>query len=146
MQDGNWEIVSQCQTPSGQFIKRTVIDSKIGWVIRQELYTPQNELVSLAEANDLQFDRGTGIYYVKRVSVQCQGMEGKMTIDLGSPTFNSSAQIASSMFVMPTYEGYRAVDLCSPEFLQQRGAVMPTPIPQQTGVPVSEANIQTVIR
>lgn len=145
--DGNWEIVSHCQTLSGQYIKRTVIDHKVGWVIRQELYTPQNQLAALAEADDLRFDRGTGIYYVKRVSVQCQGMDGKMTIDLGSPTFNSSDQIASSMFVMPTYEGYRAVDLCSPEFLQQRGAVMPSPIqPPASGMPVSEANIQTVIR
>lgn len=142
LSDGNWEIMSHCQTPSGQYIKRTVIDSKIGWIVRQELYTPQNTLVALAEAADLRFDRSTGIYYVKRVSVQCQGMEGKMSIDLGSPTFNTSAAFPSSMFVMPTFEGYRAVDLCSPEFLQPRRAVMPpTQMP-----PIPEASIQTIIR
>jgi len=144
--DGNWEIVSHCNTPSGQYIKRTVIDSKIGWVIRQELYTPQNQLVALAEATDLRFDRGTGIYYVKKVSVQCQGMDGRMTIDLGSPTFNTSVPMASSMFLMPTFEGYRAVDLCSPEFLQPRGTIMPIPMSHVTGISVPEASIQTVIR
>jgi hypothetical protein len=144
MSDGNWEIISYCQTPSGQYLKRTVIDSKVGWVIKQELYTPQNELVALADATDLQFDRTTGIYYVKRVSVWCQGMEStaKMTIDLGSPTFNSSAAFASSLFVMPTYDGYRAVDLCSPEFMQNRGVVMPPTTMPNT----PEASIQTIIR
>jgi len=140
LSDGNWEIYSYCQTPSGQFIKRTVLDSKKGWVIRQELYTPQNEMIALAEATDVRFDRGTDIYYVKRVEVRCQGMEGKMTIDLGTPTFNAPS-LVPTMFVMPPYEGYRAVDLCDPEFLQPRGAVMPV-----TGYAVPEANIQTVIR
>ncbi|MCL2005393.1 MAG: hypothetical protein FWG73_04430 [Planctomycetaceae bacterium] len=125
LEDGNWEIVSYCQTPSGQFIKRTVVDHKVGWVIRQGLYTPQDELIALAHATDLRFDRASGIYYVKRVEVQCHGMEGKMVIDLGTPSFNRSEPFAVSMFAMPTYEGYRAVDLCGPEILQQHGRVMP---------------------
>ena len=143
MSDGNWEIISHCQTPSGQFIKRTVVDAKIGWVVRQELHTPQNELTALAEATDLRFDRSTGIYYVKRVEVQCQGMDGKMTIDLGSPTFNTSSPFPPSMFVMPTYEGYRAVDLCGPEIMHQHRVIMP---PAQMPNSVHEASIQTVIR
>jgi hypothetical protein len=146
MSDGNWEIVSHCQTPSGQFIKRTLIDSKIGWVKRQELYTPQNELVALAEVSESKFDPSTGIYYVKCVSVQCQGMEGQMTIDVGSPTFNTSAAFASTMFTMPPFDGYRAVDLCAPEFMQQRNVVMP---PASSSIPmqnIPEASIQTVIR
>ena len=147
--DGNWEIVSYCQTPSGQYRKRTVIDAKVGWVIRQELYTPQNELVALAEATDLRFDKITGIYYVKRVSVWCQGMDSnsKMTLDLGSPTFNTPTPFSPTMFVMPPYEGYQPVDLCSPEFMQQRGVVMPPPaMPPMTMPNVPEASIQTVIR
>jgi hypothetical protein len=144
LSDGNWEIVSHCQTPSGQYIKRTVVDAKVGWIIRQELYTPQNQLVALAEATDLRYDRGAGIYYVKRVSVQCQGMDGKMIIDLGSPTFNTSASFTSSMFVMPVYEGYRAVDLCGPEVLQRSGVLMAPPQVQMPNIP--EASIQTVIR
>jgi len=148
--DGNWEIISHNQTPSGQFIKRTVIDSQVGWVIRQELYTPQNELIALAESSDLRFDRATGIYYAKRITVQWQGMDGRMTIDLGSPTFNTAVPFASTMFVMPVFEGYRAVDLSSPEFLQPRGVIMPTQMPTQMpttfGHPVPQANIQTVIR
>ena len=144
--DGNWEIISHCQTPSGQYTKRTVIDSKVGWVMRQELYTPQNELIALAESSDWQLDRGTNICFARRIAVQCQGMEGKMMIDLGSPTFNSSIPLVASMFVMPVFEGYRAVDLSSPEFLHPRGVVMPTQMPNMSGVPVPEANIHTTIR
>ena len=141
LNDGNWEIVSHCQTPSGQFIRRTVIDRKIGWVVQQELYTPQNELIAMAQVRDAKFDRGTGIYYVKRVEVQCRGMQGKMTIDLGSPSFNRPEPFAAEMFDMPTYEGYRALDLCGPEILQHRGVVMPPQVPNVPG-----ASIQTVIR
>jgi hypothetical protein len=143
-EDRNWEIISHCNTPSGQFTKRTVIDSKNSLVIRQELYTPQSERIAWAEASDPRFERGTGISYMKKISVQCQGMDGKMTIDLGSPTFNSTAPVAPTMFAMPTFEGYRAVDLCSPELLQPRGTILPMSMP--TGVPVPEASVQTLIR
>ena|GEM_PF-1512062 len=141
LDNGNWEIISHCQTPSGQFIRRTVFDHKTGLIVQQELYTPQYALAAMAQVTDYRLDRGTGIYYAKRVEVQCQGMTGKMTIDLGSPTFNRLEPFSSTMFVMPEYPGYRALDLCGPEVLQQRGVVMPPP-----AAPVSEANIQTVIR
>jgi len=149
--DRNWEIISYCQTPSGQFTKRTVIDSKIGRVILQELYTPQRELVASAESSDWRLDRGTNIVYAKKISVLCQGLDGKMTIDLGSPTFNSSVPIPSTMFVMPTLGGSPALDLSSPEFLHPRGVIMPMQMttPQMTtptDVAVPQANIQTVIR
>jgi hypothetical protein len=142
--DGNWEIISHCQTPSGQYIKRTVIDAKGGWVIRQELYTPQNQLVAMAEATKVDYDRGTGIHYAKRIAVQCRGMEGQMVIDLGSPRFNTSTSLAPVMFVMPKYEGYPAVDLGGPEVMRHSGIVMPPPQSQMQHVP--EASIQTVIR
>jgi len=144
MADGNWEIISYRQTPSGQFVKRTVIDSKNGWVLRQELYTPQNEQIASAESSDFRIDRGTGIIYARQITVWWQGMDGKMTINLGSPTFNTSTPFAREMFVMPVFEGYRAVDLTSPELMQQRGVIMPTQMP--TGPIVPQANIQTVIR
>jgi len=146
MADGNWEIISHCQTPSGQYIKQTVIDHKIGWIVRQELRTPQNELIARAEMDDWRLDRGTGICYAKRITVQCQGMDGKMTIDLGSPTFNTTTPFAPTMFLMPVFEGYRAVDLSSPEFLQPRGVVMPMQMPTTSSIPVPEAHIQTTIR
>jgi hypothetical protein len=146
LEDGNWEIVSHCQTPSGQYLKRTVLDSKIGLVLRQELYTPQNTLIALAETKNVKYDPIAGVHYVKRVEVQCQGMDGKMTIDLGTPTFNTSASFAAKTFDMPTFEGYRAVDLCSPAFLQPHGTVMPTYVPNAAGYAVPEAHTQTVIR
>jgi len=146
LNDGHWEIISHCNTASGQFTKRTVIDSTNDLVRQLELYTPQNELIASAEASDPRYDKGASVSYMKRISVRSQGMEGKMTIDLGSPAFNSSVPVAASTFVMQTFEGYRAVDLCSPEFLQPRGTIMPMSVQEPSGVPVPEASIQTVIR
>jgi hypothetical protein len=158
--DGNWAIITRRQTASGQFVKRTVIDGKNGWVLRQEMYSPQNELVALAISSDHRYDKGTGILYARHIEVQCQGAEGKMTIDLGTPTFNVMTPFSSAMFAMPTFDGYRPVDICGQEFLQNRGAVMPnsllipqpaaveppTPQPPFTASPIPEASTQTIIR
>jgi hypothetical protein len=144
--DGHWAIISRRQTPSGQFVKRTIINAQNGWVIRQEMYSPQNELVALAISSDHRYDKGTGVLYARRVEVQCRGAEGKMTIDLGTPSFNVTTPFASDMFIMPTFDGYRAVDLCAPEFLQNQGVIMPNPLPTPESPPIPEANLPTLIR
>ena len=123
--DGNWEIVSHTHTPSGQFRRRTVIDHKVGWIVRQELYTPQDELVAMAHVINSRYDPVARVYFARRVEVQFQGMPGKMTIDLGTPTFNRLEPFASDTFRMPAFEGSRAVDIASPE-LQARGASIQT--------------------
>jgi hypothetical protein len=142
--DGNWEILSHIQTPSGQFKRRTVFDRNIGWIVRQELYTLQDELIVVVQVTDSRFDRVAGIYYAKRVEVQSRVMSGTMIIDLGTPTFNRLEPFAASMFQMPTFPGFRAVDLSGPEFLHHGGVVTPPPQQQMSNVPA--ANIQTVIR
>jgi len=158
--DGNLAIITRRQTASGQFVKRTIIDGKNGWVLRQEMYSPQNELTALAISSDHRCDKGTGVLYARHIEVQCQGAEGKMTIDLGTPTFNVTMPFSSAMFTMPTFDGYRPVDLCGQEFLQNRGTVMPNSLlmPQPAAVPspprqpsftvspVPEANVRTIIR
>ena len=140
LSDGNLEILSHIQTPSGQFKKRTVIDHKSSAIVRQELYTLQDERIAVVQVTDSRYDRVIGIRYVKRVDVWSQVMPGTMTIDLGTPTFNRQEPFAASTFEMPTLDGHRAVDLSSPGFLH-RGAAIP---PQMPNVP--EANVRTVIR
>lgn len=145
IEDGNLMIVSHRQTPAGRFFKRTIVGGKTGWVLRQEMYSPQNELVALALSSDHRYDRATGIVYARKIEVQCQGAEGKMTIDLGVPKFNSQTPFPAAMFTMPNYDGYRPVDICAPEFLQNRVGGIPlssaTPQPTtentSTGIPLS---------
>lgn len=125
-EDGNLMVVTRKQTAAGIFVKKTTLGAKTGWVLRQEMYSPQNELVALAVSRDHRYDQGSGILYAQRIDVQCQGAEGKMTIDLGTPKFNAQLPFASSMFTMPTFDGFKPVDLCSAEFFQQHGAILPT--------------------
>lgn len=125
--DGNWRIVTQRQTAVGQFTKHTVIDAKMGWVVRQELYSPQNDRVALAIMSQHDYDKETGIYFARRIEIQCQGTEGSLTIDLGKPTFNMSTPLSTSTFEMPQYDGCQAVDLCGPEIRYGGGAVAPAP-------------------
>lgn len=124
-EDGNLMIVTRKQTAAGVFVKKTTLGAKTGWVLRQEMYSPQNELVALSVSRDHRYDQVSGILYAQRIDVQCQGAEGKMTIDLGTPKFNAPVPFASSMFTMPTFDGFKPVDLCSAEFFQQHGAILP---------------------
>ena len=107
------QIVTRRQTSTGLFTKKTTIDAKTGWILRQEMYSPQNVLTALAVSSDHRYDKATGVLYAKRVEVQCQGTEGSLTIDLGNPTFNSPTPLSSGLFVMPTFDGYRLVDLAT---------------------------------
>ena len=79
----------------------------------------------MAQVLDSRYNPVAGVYYAKRILVQFQGMPGTMTIDLGTPTFNRVEPFAQDTFTMPRYEGYRAVDISSPE-LQARGASIQT--------------------
>ncbi|MGL4595094.1 MAG: hypothetical protein ACRCUY_10230 [Thermoguttaceae bacterium] len=113
-EDGNWAIITRRQTPAGQFIKRTVVDGKMGWILRQEVFSPQNELLAQAISSDHVYDPVTGVRFARRVEVQCQGSEGKMIINLGSPIFNQEATFPPSLFSMPVIDGYRPVDIGNP--------------------------------
>ncbi len=119
-EDGHLAIISRRQTASGQFVKRTVIDAQTAWVLRQEMYSPQNELVALATSSDHRYDKNTGIHYARRVEVKFQGSEGKVILDLGTPTFNTTMPFNSATFQLPNFDGYRSVDICGPEFLHNR--------------------------
>lgn len=145
MDDGTLAVISRRQTSSGLFVKRTIFDGKTGWILRQEMYSPQNQLIASATSSDHRYDKASGIHYARKVEVQCQGAEGKLIIDLGTPVFNNSLPFNSATFTMPTFDGYKAVDICGQEFLQNRGTVMPPvsysePIPRYENAVVSPVN------
>jgi hypothetical protein len=166
LDDGNLAIITRRQSASGLFIKRTILDGKTAWILRQEMYNPQNQLIALAVSSDHCYDKGSGIHYARKTEVQCQGTEGKLVIDLGTPVFNNSVPFNSATFTMPSFDGYKAVDICGQEFLQNRGIVMPAaqpgepatvfpapqpvpqPVPQPAfpAVPTAETSVRTVIR
>jgi hypothetical protein len=107
------QIVTRRQTPSGQFTKKTTIDAKDARILRQEMYSPQNVLTALAISSDHCYDKVAGVWYARRVEVQCQGAEGSLSINLGNPTFNSLTPISTGLFTMPTFDGYKPIDLCN---------------------------------
>ena len=111
--DGDlYQIVTRRQTATGQFTKKTTINAN-GWILRQEMYSPQNVMTALAVSSNHRYEKTSGVLYAKRVEVQCLGTEGTLIIDLGNPTFNSLTPIPSGLFTMPTHDGYRPVDLAA---------------------------------
>jgi hypothetical protein len=118
--DGNWIIITRRTTPTGQFVKRTTIDAKNGNVLKQEIVSPQNEIITAATSSDYKFDVQNGIIYARKIEIYYAGTKGKITINLGSPQFNQASNTYNSMYTMPTYDGRNPIDICSEDFLRNQ--------------------------
>ncbi|MDR2642395.1 MAG: hypothetical protein LBC74_06335 [Planctomycetaceae bacterium] len=127
--DGNWTIITRRSTQTGQFVKKTTIDAKTGLVSKQEIFSPQNELITSALSSDYRFDVENGIIYARKIEIYYAASTGKSTIsiNLGSPQFNQTTNTYSSMYTMPTYNERKPVDICSEEFLRSRN-INPAPL------------------
>ncbi|MDR1484920.1 MAG: hypothetical protein LBT09_08875 [Planctomycetaceae bacterium] len=134
--DGNWTIITRRTTQTGQFIKKTTIDAKNGLVSKQEIFSPQNELITAATSNDYRFDVQNGIIYARKIEIYYAGANGKITINLGSPQFNQTTNSYNGMYTMPTYDGRDPVDICSEAFLRSRN-INPTPLTNTTPPPIN---------
>ncbi|MDR2345200.1 MAG: hypothetical protein LBE18_03965 [Planctomycetaceae bacterium] len=118
--DGNWIIITRRSTPTGQFVKKTTIESKTGLVSKQEMFSPQNDLITAAVSSDHRFDVQNGITYARKIEIFYASSAGKIIINLGSPQFNQTTNSYSSLYTMPPSEGRNIIDICSEEFLRSQ--------------------------
>jgi hypothetical protein len=148
----NWVIITRRTNQNGQFVKKTTVDAKTGLVSKQEIFSPQNEMIAAAISDDYRLDVQSGISYARKVEIYYAGATGKITINLGSPQFNQTTNIASNLYTMPTYEGRNPVDICSEEFLRSRtnnyapltnAPITPTPQPTPNPNPNPIPNVNS---
>ncbi|MDR1924462.1 MAG: hypothetical protein LBQ66_08805 [Planctomycetaceae bacterium] len=118
--DGNWIITTRRNTATGQFTKRTTIDAKTGLVAKQEIFSPQYELITTATPTDYRYDVQNGITYARKIDITHSATAGKISINLGAPQFNLPNTTNNNTYTMPTYEGQIPIDICSEEFLRSR--------------------------
>ncbi|MDR1480295.1 MAG: hypothetical protein LBJ00_15275 [Planctomycetaceae bacterium] len=149
--DGNWVIITRRNTQTGQFVKKTTVDAKTGFVIKQEIFSPQNELLTAATSSDYRFDVQNGIAYARKIEIfhaasaqRSTGTTGKISINLGSPQFNQNANPYNNTYVMPTYDKKNPIDICGEEFLRSINAnslqlTNPTPA-QNPNTPTPNSN------
>lgn len=143
--DGNWVIITRRSTQNGQFVKKTTVDSQTGFVSKQEIFSPQNELITAATSSDYRFDVQNGISYARKIEISytdATGKTGKIAINLGSPQFNQSAATYSNTYTMPTYNNRNPVDICSEEFLRSQNINTTQP---QTFSPITPNPTPTTI-
>ncbi|MDR2171565.1 MAG: hypothetical protein LBP59_15595 [Planctomycetaceae bacterium] len=155
--DGNWIIITRRNTQTGQFVKKTTIDAKTGLIAKQEIFSPQNELITAALSNDYRYDVQNGITYARKIEIFYAGATGKITINLGSPQFNQTATAAgNSLYVMPIPKERPPINICSDDFLKNHNihatplnnnnnTSPPTQTPPQNIMPTQNQNTSATI-
>lgn len=124
MESGHLTIRTTCQTPVGPMTKDTTIDPITAVVVAQSLYDSQGRLLGTVLAEDHRNDPVSNLTMPRRITLLTyppqEGVEPgtpvKTIIYLGNVQINRPRFSAeNAVYAMPTYDGYRPVDLCGPD-------------------------------
>ncbi|MDR1491571.1 MAG: hypothetical protein LBT05_02440 [Planctomycetaceae bacterium] len=137
--EGHWKITTKRPTPTGTFIKNTIVDSNTACVLAQELYNPVGRFVASAESPNHTVDAVTGITYPQTVNMRfylAGNQQFGMRLTMGQVQFNQSSAFVADTFTMPNL-GSQAIDLGKisvqqPIVQQVSGAVQSMPVTGQT--------------
>ena len=125
---GTVELRSWLPSASGRLQRVTVVDARRAWVIEQDIYDQSGTtLLASARAESHRYYPAEQVSLPDRVTIQLPTANLRLTINLGPVQINQLATDRAQLFTLPTFDGYRPVDL--------GGAVPGTPLPGQTTTP-----------
>lgn len=143
--DGQFEIRSRVDTPSGPNVRVLVIHPKYGWVTEQSVYNAQGILLAVAKSSRHRYYPEADVSLPQRVEVelmpnseQAQGL----TLDLGSYNINRLSGDPARLWAMPDPDGVQKIDLAGPVSLDpavmnpnmgQQPATGPYPVSSEQG-------------
>ncbi len=104
------EIKSVVQTPSGQIVKRTVIDARRAWVLEQHVYDRSGALLASAIARSHRYYPEAGVSLPQEIDVQIPSAGLQLSIDVGTVAINGPLD-NQQLWAVPTIAGAPTVDL-----------------------------------
>ncbi len=104
------EIKSVVQTPSGQIVKRTVVDAKRAWVLEQHVYDRSGALLASAVAKSHRYYPEAGVSLPQEIDVQIPSSGLHLSIDVGTVTINGPMD-GQALWSVPVMTGVPTVDL-----------------------------------
>ena len=114
LSEGRVEIRTIRQTPEGPAGKTTVVHASTGAVLEQHVFDSHGRPVATAIAHEHRRDPLTGLIMPRIVDVQVPSAQFSMTINLGNVTINDPVDTPQTLWTMPNYPGWQAVNLCDP--------------------------------
>lgn len=104
------EIKSVVQSPSGEVVKRTVVDARRAWVLEQHVYTRSGTLLASAIAKSHRYYPEVGMSLPQEVEVQIPSTGLSLSIDVGTVTINGPMD-NQQLWTVPAMPGVPTVDL-----------------------------------
>ncbi|MGE0609248.1 MAG: hypothetical protein AB7O62_19305 [Pirellulales bacterium] len=133
---GRLEMRSVRQTSTGPVTKVTILDDARGVIMEQHLYDAQGQLVAKALSSDHRLDPVQHVTLPHHVELQLPGAQMDLKIDINEIAVNTLGADSRQLFVRPSYDGWRDVDLGDPqlemrELTQSRYRITQPPLARQ---------------
>jgi hypothetical protein len=111
---GRLRIESPRPTLYGQLRKVTEIDETRAWVVAQHLYDERNGLVASALASDHRRDAATDVTLPREIEIQWPASQLTLKVRVNQWQVNALGAGSASLWTMPEYPGWNAMDLGNP--------------------------------
>lgn len=137
--DGQLEIRTRLQTPTGPQTRITAIDPKYGWITEQMLLDPQGTPIVIARSSRHRFYPEVGVSLPQRITINvapATAQSQTLTVDAQNYTINRLSGDPSMLWTMPQPPGVPMVDLAAPipgMYPSQPASALHQDIPSSTG-------------
>jgi hypothetical protein len=113
---GRLRIQSPRPTLYGQLTKVTEIDETRAWVVGQHLYDEQQQLIASALASDHRRDAATDVTLPREIEIQWPASQLTLKVRVNQWQVNTLGPGSATLWTVPEYPGWNAVDLGNPAF------------------------------
>jgi hypothetical protein len=108
------EIHTIIPTREGNLTKITVLDAQHAWVLQQQIYDSQRQLIASAIASQHRYDPIAGVSLPRQVDIQLPPAQLSFRIQVSDYLVNQLNGNPQQLWAMPQIEGYPLVDLAGP--------------------------------
>ncbi len=112
---GKLEVRTLRDTPEGPAYKSTIVDARQLWVLQQQYFNPQGQLIARSLASNHRRDPLTGSYIPGTVKIESPSADFSMRLDLGDVEVNRLSSATAQLWTVPTYDGAPLFDLGQPQ-------------------------------
>jgi hypothetical protein len=117
--DGRLEVITTRNSPDGPLRKVLILDAAQGWILEQQIISPQNVVLARSVASRYRQDPASGLWMPGVVEVTCPPAQFSMQIDLGNVQINQLQTADCTLWTKPCIPGVPEVDLAHPPLAHQ---------------------------
>lgn len=135
--DNQLEIRSLIPSERGDLTRVLIIDANYGWVLEQQLFDHDGQLLVWAKADGYRFYSTDGVSLPHHIEVQVvpgQPSQLAFALDVSSYLINRLYGESAHLWTIPQIEGAPSVDIAAPQFRPEPTQIVPSATPPSGSV------------